>query len=242
MTRSVVVPSNLEDQLMRSSIRLVLLASAAAVLTACSHSPIPVAENFELTAQKKVRSAGHWELLSRDIVAQTGARLANAGVSKNTPLSVVLPANSTAFDRAFNEFLITQLVNEGYVVATDAQPQSTKLSYRTQVVRHNSPRPHFIPGAATALTAGLYVAHGLSGSTGEAMAGVLGFAALADLGASQFSGGPTAHELVLTTMVESQNRYLVRTSDVYYIENADVSLFTPRAPAQASRDVKVVGQ
>ncbi len=228
---------------MQSITRLGLLACATAVLTACSHAPIPVAENFELTSQRKVRSAGHWELMSRDIVTQTGARLAAAGVSKTTPLSVVMPANPTTFDRAFHDFLITQLVNDGYFVSTDPQAPATKLSYRTQVVRHNSPRPHFIPGAATALTAGLYVAHGLAvhASTGEAMAGVLGFAALADLGASQFTGGPTAYELILTTMVEADNRYLVRTTDVYYLENADVSLFTPRTLPQ-TREMKVVGQ
>lgn len=228
---------------MKSIIRLVLLGCVAAVLTACSHAPIPVAENFEFTSQKKVRSAGHWELISRDIVAQTGTRLVAAGVSKTMPLSVVLPPNPTAFDRAFHDFLITQLVNDGYHVSTAPQAQAARLSYRTQVVRHNSPRPHFIPGAATALTTGLYVAHGLAihASTGEAMAGVLGFAALADLGASQFTGGPTAHELILTTMVEADNRYLVRTTDVYYLENADVSLFTPRTLPQV-REMKVVGQ
>ena len=30
-----------------------------------------------------------------------------------------------------------------------------------QVVRHNSPRPHFIPGIYTMITAGLYAAYGL---------------------------------------------------------------------------------
>jgi len=214
---------------MHSSVKLALVAGVVTLVSACTHAPIPVAENFELTSQKKVRSAGHWEILSRDVVAQTTQRLAGAGISKTTVLSVALPKNATAFDRAFNDFLITELVNSGYAVTTERGAGAAVVSYKTQVVEHKSPRPHFIPGAATALTAGLYVAHGLGvhASTGEAMAGALGFAALADLGASQYSGGPTAHELILTTTVESQKRYLVRSTDVYYIENADASLFTP---------------
>lgn len=233
---------------MRASRHVKLTCALAAVtaLTACSHAPIPVAANFELTSQKKVRSAGHWEILSRDAVTQTAQRLGAAGLNKGSALSVALPPNATVFDRAFNEFLITELVNQGYSVSTEPAPNAAVVSYKTQVVKHNSTRPHFIPGAATALTTGLFVAHGLGvhATTGEAMAGALGFAALADLGASQFSGGPTAHELILTTTVEHQKRYLVRSTDVYYIENADASLFTPATPAATfqPKAMKVVAQ
>jgi hypothetical protein len=227
---------------MKTTSKLALATGVVAILGACTHSPIPVAENFQLTAQKKVRSAGHWEILSRDVVGQTTQRLASAGVNKNTSLFVHLPANPTVFDRAFNDFLITELVNSGYGVVSEPSPSAVSISYKTQLVRHQSARPHFVPGAVTALTAGLYVAHGLAvhATTGEAMAGALGFAALADMGAGQFTGGPTSHELVLTTTVESQKRFLVRKTDVYYIESADASLFTPQTlqPTQ----LKVVSQ
>ena len=48
-----------------------VLVGTAAMLTGCANAPIPVAENFQYTSQQKVRSAGHWELVSRDVVAQT---------------------------------------------------------------------------------------------------------------------------------------------------------------------------
>lgn len=225
---------------MKTFIKLALASGAVAILSACTHSPIPVAENFPLTTQKKVRSAGHWEILSRDVVQQTTQRLSAAGVAKEADLFVVLPEKPTVFDRAFNDFLITELVNAGYSVTTERTSNAVNVSYKTQLVRHNSERPHFVPGAATALTTGLFVAHGLgaNASTGAAMAGVLGFAALADLGAGQYTGGPTAHELVLTTTVERQKRFLVRNTDVYYIENLDASLFTP----VTSNQMKVVSQ
>ena len=51
-------------------------AAAALALAGCGSAPIPLAKNFEQTSQHKVRSAGHWELLSSDVVEQTRASLA----------------------------------------------------------------------------------------------------------------------------------------------------------------------
>ena len=50
------------------AVGLAVLAGAVATLAGCAYrSPIPLAENFELTVQPKVRSAGHWELVSHDV-------------------------------------------------------------------------------------------------------------------------------------------------------------------------------
>src|SRR5690606_21658765 len=63
-------------------------AAAALALAGCGSAPIPLAKNFELTSQHKVRSAGHWELLSRDVVAQTRATLGQVGYGQESPLHV----------------------------------------------------------------------------------------------------------------------------------------------------------
>ena len=55
------------------------IAGLLATLAGCANSPIPLAQNFELTSQYKVRSAGHWDLVSRDVVGQTAATLDKAG-------------------------------------------------------------------------------------------------------------------------------------------------------------------
>ena len=68
------------------AISLAVLAGAVATLVGCAQrAPIPVAENFEYTSQPKVRSAGHWDLVSRDVVNQTLSTLDKAGVAPNTP-------------------------------------------------------------------------------------------------------------------------------------------------------------
>ena len=101
---------------------------------------------------------------------------------------VALPANASAFDRAFQNFLITDLVKSGHVVQ-QFPDEALEVSYQTQVVRHNSPRPHFIPGRFTMIAAGLYATYGLGLATvGEKIAAGLALAAGADYAASAYSG------------------------------------------------------
>lgn len=207
------------------------------MLAGCASSPIPVSANFPLTVEPKVRSAGHWGQVSNDVAKQTLESLSKLGVSGN--LYVALPANPTAFDRAFNNFLITDLVKAGRVVQ-QSPDQALEVSYETQVVRHNSPRPNFLPGRFTMITAGLYAAYGLglNPNVGDKMAGGLAAAVGADYIASESSGGPTATELILTTTIATGGRYLVRKTDVYYVEEADTTLLQYRYP----QVIKVVGQ
>lgn len=222
------------------AISLAVLAGAVATMVGCANrAPIPLAENFELTVQPKVRSAGHWELVSRDVVAQTLATLDKAGVAPGTPLHVALPPNPSAFDVGFRDFLITKLVQSGATVQ-QMPGQTLDVTYHAQVVRHNSERPHFIPGQFTMITAGLMAAYGLRHEHLDAqMLGALGLAVAADYGASINSGGPTNTEMILTTTVARGGQYLARKTDVYYLENADTPLFM--RPSK-SVNMKVVSQ
>ena len=211
------------------------VGAGAALLVGCASSPIPVSANFPLTVEPKVRSAGHWGLLSNDVVKQTLDSLGKLGVNGN--LYVAMPANATEFDKAFQQFLITDLVKSGRVVQ-QYPDRALEVSYQTQVVRHNSPRPHFVPGRFTMITAGLYAAYGLGlAPVGDKMVGGLHAAVAADYIASVDSGGPTATELILTTTIAQGGRYLVRKTDVYYIEEADTTLLQYKAP----QVMKVVG-
>jgi len=222
--------------LIPKTLKQMAIGAGAVLLVGCASSPIPVSANFPLTVEPKVRSAGHWGLLSNDVVKQTLESLGKLGVSGN--LYVALPANATAFDKAFQNFLITDLVKSGRVVQ-QFPDQALEISYQTQVVRHNSFRPHFVPGRFTMITAGLYAAYGLGyNPVGDKMAGGLAAAIGADYIASESSGGPTATELILTTTIASGGRYLVRKTDVYYVEEADTTLMQYRAAPQV---MKVVG-
>lgn len=211
------------------------LCCAVAALAGCAVSPIPVAENFPLTTQKKVRSAGHWNQLSQDVVTQTLASLEKASATPQTTLYVALPPNPSDFDLAFHEFLVTDLVQKGWSVLPTNNAQLT-VTYHSQIVRHNSERPRLIPGLFTSLTAGLYVLH----NADPAMGGLLAAGAL-DYVSSVNTGGPTHTELVLTTTVTGNGRYMSRKTDVYYVEESDTSLFNGLYKYSAARGMKVVG-
>jgi hypothetical protein len=153
---------------------------------------------------------------------------------------VALPPNASAFDTAFREFLITELVKAGRVVQLTPD-RAMEVSYQTMVVRHESPRPHFVPGGFTMLTAGLYAMYGLHTEYIDAkLAGGLGLAAAADTISSINSGGPTHTELILTTTVSAGGRYLARKTDIYYVEEEDTALFAAIQPPRMNK-VKVVG-
>lgn len=216
-------------------------AGTMCLLAGCSNAPIPLAKNFELTSQYKVRSAGHWELVSRDVAAQTRSALEKAGYGASTPMHVAPPPNPTAFDLAFRDFLITEFVQSGATV--HQQPGAgLDVTYHAQVVRHNSDRPHFIPGQYTMLAAGIMAAYGLRHEHVDTqLLAALGLTAAADYASSINSGGPTNTELVLTTTVSRGGQYLSRTTDVYYLENADTPLFL-RPSHYRAVNMKVVSQ
>lgn len=220
---------------------LAVIAGAVATLSGCAYrSPIPLAENFELTVQPKVRSAGHWELVSNDVVAQTLSTLDKVGVAPGTKLHVALPGNPSSFDLAFRDFLITKLVQSGAPVLQNPG-QTLDVTYNTQLVRHNSPRPHFVPGQFTMIAVGLMAAYGLRHEHLDAqLLATLGLTSLADYGSSINSGGPTNTEMILTTTVTRGGQYVVRKTDVYYLENADTPLFM--RPSYKNVNMKVVSQ
>lgn len=216
-------------------------ALSIAMLAGCAQSPIPVAGNFDITEQKKVRSAGHWQVISQNAARETLKMLDASGVPSSTLLSVAQPENATSFEITFHEMLITELVRSGRRVTTQVQ-NALQISYKVQLVEHNSKRPHFVPGLHTMLTSGVGVIHGLLNQHIDTqIAGVLGMAAIADYAESVNSGGPTHTELVLTTSATTPDQILTRKTDIYYIENADSALFkTKNAPEY--KTMKVVDQ
>ena len=209
------------------SIGQTALASASvAVLTACGTAPIPVATNFDYATQQKARSAGHWDLMARDVVAQTLGTLDGVGVARNTAIYVALPQHASEFDKGFREFLVTKLVQSGVTVLDSARAADLRLSYSTQVVVHQSDRPHFIPGQFTMLAGGLMAAYGLRHEHLDTqLLATLGLAGAADFANSVNAGGPTHTEVILTTSVKRKDQYLARKTDVYYLEDTDASLF-----------------
>ncbi|MCF8128274.1 MAG: hypothetical protein K9N10_07145 [Deltaproteobacteria bacterium] len=98
-------------------------------------SAVPLPNAYPMTGQQKMQAVHHWRVL-----AQNTADIIRANVIKNFPeyqeAIYVVPAGITPFDKAFNDLLITSLVEKGLVVTHNYQ-NPLVLSFDTQIIAHN---------------------------------------------------------------------------------------------------------
>ncbi|QIL82974.1 hypothetical protein G7047_25825 [Diaphorobacter sp. HDW4A] len=112
----------------------VAVAGMAVALTGCGTPPVPLTKNFAESSQYKVRAAGHWDAMSRDVAARTRDNLARSGFNADAPLYVALPPNASAFDNGFRDLLITRLIDAGAKVQA-VPSQQLEVTYNAQVVK-----------------------------------------------------------------------------------------------------------
>jgi len=218
----------------------------ALVLTACSTSPVPVAENYQQSTQKKAVAAQHWNFIANDVVEQTKISLAKQNYLSGKPL-YVSSASNTQFDQAFRNYMISSLVNADLPVSTKKEG-AVEIKYETQVIQHAVPfdprTKGYQPGSATLAVSGLWVLRDALNhwSTGNAVVASVGAAAAYDIYKAYESQrtAPTNTELLITTSIvnSANDQYVMRKTDAYYIERAESSLFKP----SVFKEWKVVGQ
>lgn len=202
--------------------KTVNLLIAAFLATGCA-SEVPSPKTFPLTSQQKIKSAHHWDVIAKDAAQQAASSLVKHKLG-STPVVVTSPQSGASFQLGFKNFLITHLVDLNQPVAQkDAE---VEVQFETQIVRHASDRQASIPGELTVLTAGILVVRqaALHWSGDALKAGTLAAAGLADWGKGQITS-TTKTEVIVTTSVIRNGQYLSRKTDVYYLEDADGSLF-----------------
>ncbi len=220
--------------------KLGLLAIVVLAGSGCSsQTQVPLAASFPQSQQKIVKAAQHWQTIANDTASQAAGKMQQQSFGEI--LRVAPSASNSAFNLAFREFLTTSLVNQGVAVTTgDFAPAEIKVE--TQVVRQNSTRYAQAPGKFTLLTAGLWVVRNMVADdwSGGAIAGTLLGAAVATDVLNAMDKNPIGHppthtELIVTTSVTHKGQYIMRRSDVYYIEDKDGSLY------RQAMEWKVVG-
>jgi hypothetical protein len=208
-----------------------------AIVAGCAtpYSEAPLATNFPTTKQPKVQAASHWNTIAGDVTNQISSKLA-----ERRPLYVAQSATNTAFDRAFANQLISALMSGGQTVLKSPAGALT-VEFDTQVVSFSPNRPQYRhAGTATALATGVWAL-----SAGEATAGAAIFAtvAAADTYAwfhAEFATGETPQtEIIVTTSVTDNNRFLSRNTSVYYVADSDKALY--EAVGLPTRSFKLVG-
>ncbi|CAG4883719.1 conserved exported protein of unknown function [Georgfuchsia toluolica] len=203
---------------------------------------MPNANPFPDASLRKAKSAEHWNVIAGDVAAQT-AGMKDRPELRGKPLYVT-PGDNSDFSRGFQSMLISKLVNYGLNVAT--KPEGTvEVTYEAQVVRHLAGQGNYQPGMLTALAGGILVGRQIAVSNASDTARAAGATALVAgaelLGAEVKLHSATNTEVIVTTSLIDSNRFLMRKTDVYYVEDAEGVMFEAPFRAQ-TKTMGVTGQ
>ncbi len=191
-------------------------------LSSCSRMPQPA--SYAYSEQQKMQAAHHWDVLASDVANQINNQLVISDYIdrtvyvKTTCGTDAIPCErgkTTHFNEGFRDLLITRLVNFGVPTSFEKKVADIEVNYKVQVVYHASKRYSMAPGTLTAITAVVSVfRHAPSTIQALALAAGLDIAN----SASPMNGH---YEVIITTSMVTDEKYLFRTSDIYYINDPD---------------------
>ena len=211
-----------------TGVRIVAALLCVPLFAGCSQlAGMPNAEPFPDASLRKAKSAEHWNVIAGDVAMQTAGLRAQPEI-QGKPLYVSPSGDNSDFSRGFHSMLISKLVNSGLNVATRPEG-AVEVKYEAQVVRHLAGQGNYQPGTVAALAGGILVAREIAVGGASATGKAVGAAALiagADLLAANAKlRSATNTEVIITTSLIDNNRFLMRKSDVYYVEDAEGVMF-----------------
>ncbi len=214
----------------------IVIGLALFLVTSCARVPEPI--GYEHTVQPKMQAAYHWDVLASDVAnrinneliihdyAQTPVFVKTTCGNEDTPCK---PHETSTFNEAFRDLLITELVRFGVPVRQQYDEEAITVHYKVQLIYHNSSRVRTIrPGLLTALTTGIMVFRNAPVEfQAIAAAGILDYLNTTAVNSSD-------HEVLITTSMVTNDRYLFRTSDIYYINDKDFNQYKENAMQQGA--------
>ncbi len=212
--------------------RIYLLSALLLLAFTAACSQVPQATSHPYSVQRTMQAMHHWDVLADDVAAQV--RVVAGRIFIAPP-----PKNSSPFQQGFHDLLITRLVNQGVEVPTTPDPQTFTLEYKLQTIRHQADRgiQRPPPGMLTTLAGGMLVLRNAldHGQASQAWKGAgLAGAVAVDLLWDAFPAIPD-HELLITSTITHDGRYIFRRSDLYYINGADAWHYREKSPTPARR-------
>ncbi len=211
---------------------ILLLSLCAFFISGCTRIPQPT--GYPRSEQQKLQAAYHWNILANDVANQINSELLERGYL-NTSVYVKHscsegencgPGKTFPFDEGFNDLLTTQLVNFGVPTRPEEDAESLVVDYKVQVLYHQANRYQWPqPGVLTALTAGIMVFR----NAPLEIAAIVGAATVDALWSTSVVNGH--YEVIITTSIVDNNLYIMRKSDIYYINDPDFWQYQQVAPA-----------
>lgn len=211
----------------------VALAASAVLLAGCAapYSEAPTATNFKTEQQKKLQSVSHWQLIAED----TSAQLVSVLPSEKKRIYVVQNDKQSAFQKAFNQQLISSLIAAGYPVMKHQNMGDTlTVEVKVDPVRFSeNPKRTQNVGEATTLAGGLWVLRDIYSNVSAGagmMAAAVGYDVFNYVNSENSSGKTPKTELLVTTTVSDNNRFYANSSNVYYTTASDWYNYTTAKP------------
>jgi len=208
-------------------------AAAAVFLGGCAtpYSPAPIATHFPSTEQRELQAASHWTVIAADAATSLVDALRANGACPElggacARVALQNEARLTAFGQAFESQLVTSLVSKGVGVVTDPAA-ATQVVVDVQTVRFDAKRRQGRFLSITALAGGVLavreVAEHSDTAAGFLAAGAIDAASW--FGSKQAFGATPKHEIIVNLSAIHAGRYLARTTNVYYVADADAGLY-----------------
>ncbi len=191
-------------------------------------SQAPVATTYEYTTQQKMQAAHHWDVLAGDVAFRLKEHINKSPIAGRT--INVISGNNSPFHNAFEDLLITQMVNQGLDIR-DNNHGELKLKFNTQVISH-SDRGYIRPAygshtklalLATGVWAAINIANN-STAVKDALiaAGVIGAGVGMDATAGNIAS-ISNKEVVINVSLMDGDKYVMRKTGIYYINEPNSS-------------------
>jgi hypothetical protein len=201
-----------------------LLISATLLLSNCT-AKIPEPVNFPYSQQQKMQALHHWQVLAHDLADRINNELIQTG---NMETAVFVkptcgedsmpckPEEKSSFNKAFNDLLITSMVDYGIPTRSHLKKDTLEIEYKVQVIRHTAQRIRTLqPGILTAVSAAIVV---LRDAPAELL--ILAAGVIADIANTNLAFNGQC-EVIITTSIIEKEKFLFRASDIYYINDKD---------------------
>jgi len=185
-------------------------------------SQIPVATTYEAEPQYKMQSAGHWQVLASDVADRILKAIEDRDDLLMKPLYLE-PPNSRPFSLGFYKLLTSELVSRGMQVSLERESDVVDVDYDVLAVLHNDRMQRPPIGTFTTIGAGVSAARALN-SMAEWIPAAIGAGVLADLAGGAITSSSN-REVLISVSMSYNNRYVVHTSSVYYINDPDFEQF-----------------
>lgn len=183
---------------------------------------VPVPTAFPLTTQPKMQAVHHWEVLAEDLALQVRAVLDQNVLERQFPVHVA-PSGTTPFAKSFHALLITQLVERNIAVASSVT-DALILSFDIEAVRHAQRFLRTGMGVYRALSPDVFVHRSSMGhhdGTGALINQALLEAAEVNVESGAYTHDLPRTEILITTSLVFGERFLMRNSSIYYINDTD---------------------